>query len=452
MINIEVGILYRGNSLIQPIDGIELKRCITYKQLAKYKIRLLENIKKEDLEQVKQLPQEGSTYSMGACDVAIKNITLYVKSLEEILNEKDAVLKEKEKSIKMLQETTEQNVILQKEIDKREDNISELRDKIKDLTLLKDKNESEIEKLKKDYSALFDKFTAQTQLTITTQKELQNYKDNLGIAIEETQDKIGQREAELTKEYTDEIDRIQQIVNSKNSQIEERDKQIQELKRVNEELGKAGVIPDITFQYNGRATILGVCSKGSYGVSSLVYTLYRLIAEQKNVLIVDLDFKKGNIFKYIGSENKTIDNMLKGGALLTEHILRTQSGRICDYIGGVKQDWTPYDILNLNWSAIFDESKNYDYIICDCGIYGGYNIQSKICEFIARLGKMIYLHKEADDRIPNWINIKNFSRDNRGIPYVSRIISDNCSLYDNAITREFVKNLVLSEVVKRNES
>ena len=80
----EVGILFKGNSLVEPIAGIELKRCITWKQLAKHNIRLVENIKKDDIEQIKQLPKEGSTYSIGACDAAIKNITLYVKSLEEI--------------------------------------------------------------------------------------------------------------------------------------------------------------------------------------------------------------------------------------------------------------------------------------------------------------------------------------------------------------------------------
>ena len=106
----EVGVFVRGQSILETIPGIELKRCMSWKQLHKYNIRLLENVKKEDIENVKLLPREGSTYSIGAVDSAIKQLTLYITSLDEILNEKDAVLKEKQRSIDAIKETTEQKV------------------------------------------------------------------------------------------------------------------------------------------------------------------------------------------------------------------------------------------------------------------------------------------------------------------------------------------------------
>lgn len=444
----EVGVFVRGQSILEAIPGIELKRCMSWKQLHKYNIRLLENVKKEDIENVKLLPREGSTYSIGAVDSAIKQLTLYITSLDEILNEKDAVLKEKQRSIDAIKETTEQKVALEQQLSSNKEVVAELREKIKDLKLKDDKNNATITDLNKQITALQDKLGAESSQRQKFEKELEAYKENLGIALEETDDKLKEQKEALSTEYNNEIDRINNVISEKNKIIASKEQQIEELKRVNEELGKAGVIPDITFKYEGTSHIIGVCSSGSYGVSSLVYTLYKILSSQKNVLIIDLDFKGGNIGKYIRSDNKALDNIMKGGPLLVEHIIKTMNGKVVDYIGGVSKNWTPYEILSLPWNEIFDKESKYDYILCDCGIYGGYNIQSKICEFIKNIGKMIFIYRD-DFKInfPGCINIKNFSNVSIGIPFISNITAENLSLYDNPITKEIIHTQLINKIV-----
>lgn len=444
----EVGILYKGNSLIEPIEGIELKRCITWKQLAKYNIRVIENVKKEDIEKVKQLPKEGSTYSIGACDAAIKNITLYVKSLYEVLNEKDAVLKEKEKSIKILQETTETNVKLTEQIEKSNETVNDLRERIKELKLELDKSNYNVQELEKTKITLTDKLSAETRLRKEAETKYQQTLDQLGYAMDETDSKVKEKENVLTSQYTNEIERIKNTLKEKSEIIETQATQIENLNKINEELSKSGAIPDILYNHQGKnSKIIGFCGQGSYGVSSVAYTTYKILSQQYNCLVIDLDFKGGNIWKYLNSDNKAIENVLKGGGLLKQHILKTLSGKVCDYIGGVNQIWTPYEILNLPWDEIFD--NNYDFIICDCGIYNsGYDIQTKVCENIIKNGQMFFVHKDPQITKDNCINILNFSTSNIGIPFISSIISNNSDLFSNSITRSRINELVVNTLVK----
>ena len=440
----EVGILFKGNSLVEPIAGIELKRCITWKQLAKHDIRLVENIKKDDIEQIKQLPKEGSTYSIGACDAAIKNITLYVKSLEEILNQKDAVLKEKERSIKELRETTEKNVQLQTQSEQKDEIIANLRDKVKDLKLEVDKKEAVITNLNNDKTALTDKLNAEINLRKEVETKLQTYQDSLGQAIEETQDQVTNVRAELNAQFNNEINEVKKIIVEKDDKINELTTRIKELTEINNTLSQAGSIPDIYYNHEYQSKIVGFCGQGSYGVSSILFTVYKILSQQYNCLIVDLDFKGGNIGKYLKSDNKAIENVLKGGEIYPEFILKTISGRSSAYIGGVSSKWEPSKIVSLPYNSIFE--GEWDYILVDCGIYNkGYDIQTKICENIIKNGQMFFIYKDEDQKKTNCINIYNFSNDMRGIPFISSIIVNNNTLYDNEIT----KNKVHLEVVNK---
>lgn len=440
----EVGILFKGNSLIEPIQGIELKRCITWKQLHKYKIRLIENIKKDDIEQVKQLPIEGTTYSIGACDIAIKNITIYVKSLEEILGEKDAVLKEKEKSIKALKETTEANVQLQNQSLEKDQVIANLRDKVKDLKLEVDSKDAQITQLTKDKTALTDKLNAEINLRKEKEQKLQTYQDSLGQALEETQDQVTVVKQQMNEQFNNEINEIKKVIIEKDTKIKDLSQRIEELNEINETLSKAGSIPDIYYEHKANSKIVGFCGQGSYGVSSILYTTYKILCSQYNCLIVDLDFKGGNLGKYIKSDNKVIENVLKGGDIYPEFILKTISGRSSAYIGGVESKWEPSKIVSLPFIKIFE--GEWDYILVDCGIYNkGYDIQTKICENIIKNGQMFFVYKDEEQKKSDCINIYNFSSDMRGIPFISSIMVNNISLYDNEIT----KNKVHLEVVNK---
>lgn len=443
----EVGVYVKGQSIIEPIEGIELKRCITWKQLAKHNIRLLENVKKEDIENIKHLPMEGSTYSIGACDSDVKAITLYITNLQDILDEKDTIKKEKEKNIKAIKKTTEEKVKLEQDVSIANQNIATLRDKIANLTLDNNKKDAEIQEWTRKYDALNDKYNAETDLRQRTEKELREYKDNLGTALQDTEKEYQEQENQLKTQHSNEIQQIRDAIQKKDEEIAQLNTKIDDLTRVNKELGKSGAIPEISYKYNGKATIIGFCGSGSYGVSNLACSVFKLIYEKTNSLLIDLDFKGGSIGTYLKSENKAIENVLRGGALLREHIIKGFGGRSVDYIGGIIDIWQPYDILNIPWDEIF--SGDYDYIICDCGLYGGYNIQTTICKFIQNIGKMYYIHKLNQNDEPSMKNIVNLSNTNEGLPYLTDIaINDGKLLCDNPLCEELIQTYIVNNLDK----
>lgn len=447
-----VGIKTNGNSLIKKEDipaEIQLKQCITWRQLQKYDYKLLENIKQDDFDNVKTLTG-GNLYSIGACDTSIKQISLYIKSLSEILDEKSAIQEEKERSIRAIQKKTAENVELNKQLDSFSNTNEELRNKIKTLKLESDKNKATIEELERKNKALQDKLIAESSLRQKTEEDLATFKNSLGEALEENQDKLLEQENKLTNTYTTEIEKIKVVLQEKEDIIIENNKKIEELEKINEELGKAGTLPDIPFTYSGKSLVVGFYGQGSYGVSGILHTVAMILARQRRVLVIDLDFKIGNLNSYFEVENKSINNILSGGSIIKEHIIRSFKSESClDYIGGVLTDsWTPYKIMNLPWQALLD--GEYDYILCDLGSINCYSIQNKVREMIIKNSyKSFFIYKyenslPSDEKI---INIKNMSSDIYGIPFISSVIVDNIKLEQNPIIQQKIKELVVNQIV-----
>ena len=451
---IVVGHKVIGNSLIKKEDipaDITLKPCITWKQLQKYDYKLLENVKKEDFENVKTLTG-GNLYSIGACDASIKQITLYIKSLAEILDEKSAIQEEKEKSIKAIQEETAKNVELNKQLDSSSKSIAELRDKVRDLKIQNDKFSAEIENLTQKNQNLQERLIAETNLRQKTETDLATYKNELGLALEDNQEKLAGQESKLTNKFNNEIERIQNILQDKENIIKQNEDKIAELTKINEELGKAGTLPDIPFTYTGKSLIIGFYGQGSYGVSDIVHSITTLLGKQKKVLTVDLDFKAGNLNQYFNSDNYTIDNILRGGSITKEHIIKSFGGdKVVDFIGGViSSDWSPYQIMNLPWQDIFD--GEYDYILCDLGSINCYSIQNKVREMIIRNShKSFYIYKNENRTLPTdtkIISVKNFSQNLGGIPFVSSVLSDNKRLTEEPIIQQKIKEYILNKIIE----
>ena len=327
---IKVGIKFKGKSNCKSTKNVSLVRCITYESLEKYEIKLLENCPKEDVDKVKALT--GKVYSIGATPSEIQMITLYIKDVDEIVSEEQAIENEKQRSIEAIKETTAEKVQLEKENEQKEENIKALNEEVAREKEKKEKYKAERDKFEAELKETQLKLGAESDLRQRVEKELEEYKTQLGNTIIDNKLNQKEREAELEKEHKSEIDKIKDIIAEKEAIITKKDENIEELNYRIKELSKSGAIPEITYEYGGKAKIISVISHGSYGCSSLAYSIYKLLAEdsKKSVLIVDLDFKGGNLKNYLKRECYTIENMLKGGDCFKESIVKGMSGQVVD--------------------------------------------------------------------------------------------------------------------------
>ena len=410
MAQIEVGIKFKGQSNCKSTANVRLIRCVTYQALERYTIKLLENCPKEDVDKVKALT--GKVYSIGATPSEIQMVTLYIKSVDEIVSEEQALENEKQRSIEAIKETTAEKVKLEQENVQKEENIKILNE----------------------------------DLAKATQKK-EEYKSQLGNTIIDNKLAIKENNAKLEAEHKNEIARIQDIITGKDEEIKKRDETIEDLNYRIKELSKSGAIPEITYEYGGKAKIISVVSHGSYGVSNLVYSLYKILAEKgdKNILVVDLDFKGGNLNQYMKRECYTIENMLKGGDCFKESIMKSMGGQFVDYAGGVEHDWQPVDIIGLDFKSIF-EGKAYDYIICDGSQYGGYNIQTIIGNMLMRIGKVVNIYTREDRIIEGAVNIKNYDN-KQGLPFISKVSSEKLAFYDEPICKAKILTNIIPEII-----
>lgn len=440
---ITVGVKVRGETALKPIAGIELKFCPTYKALEKYEIKLLENVKKDELDKVKKLT--GQVYSIGAVDSDIKLVTLPITSLDEILGEKYAIQQEKQRSIEAIRQTTEEKVQLEKQVESQTSNIKELREKIAELRQKIEQKDLKIADLENQVKTTSEKLGAEASLRQRAEREAKAFSDQLAVSISEGETNLEAQKAHLTSIQSQEIAKIQGIIKEKEDRIKEKEEEIEDLKQLNEELSKSGSIPDIPYKYEGQASIIGFCSHGSYGVSNILYTVNSILSSNYNILMVDLDLRGGHLKDLIGSDNIAIENILKGGSVLKEHLL-ANSTRQVDFIGGVIQQWNVYDIINLPYEEIF--AGNYDFILCDLGIYGGYNIQTKLTDMIRNNGHIVNIFTKEDKKIETDINVRNFSNNQVGIPFISRILANGISLNDDKLAKQYIHELVVNPILE----
>ena len=445
MAQIEVGIKFKGQSNCKSTANVRLIRCVTYQALERYTIKLLENCPKEDVDKVKALT--GKVYSIGATPSEIQMVTLYIKSVDEIVSEEQALENEKQRSIEAIKETTAEKVKLEQENVQKEENIKILNEDLAKATQKKEEYKEKCEKLESDLRETQLKLGAESELRQRVEKELEEYKSQLGNTIIDNKLAIKENNAKLEAEHKNEIARIQDIITGKDEEIKKRDETIEDLNYRIKELSKSGAIPEITYEYGGKAKIISVVSHGSYGVSNLVYSLYKILAEKgdKNILVVDLDFKGGNLNQYMKRECYTIENMLKGGDCFKESIMKSMGGQFVDYAGGVEHDWQPVDIIGLDFKSIF-EGKAYDYIICDGSQYGGYNIQTIIGNMLMRIGKVVNIYTREDRIIEGAVNIKNYDN-KQGLPFISKVSSEKLAFYDEPICKAKILTNIIPEII-----
>lgn len=289
-----------------------------------------------------------------------------LKGISKILSAKDVELKTIHEEFETYKNNGRELDSLLESSNKRE---SELQDKIKTLQL---DSENEINRLKSDINSLSDRLTA-------TSEELNKYREKsissstLQADNEVLHTKISLLESELNKTL---------------SRVMERDSEIKRLSSLEREVITVGV--DKVFDkinYTGKAKIINVFATGSYGVTSLSYSIANRL--KGNVLFIDLDIVKPMADRFI-NRNPMLDiesskvSLYRTGLgilfsqgfdkfrdneekLIVKLARRKESELSC--INGL------YAQIHLETIDGFSEFINhlgnkYDYIVCDSGKLG----------------------------------------------------------------------------------
>lgn len=289
-----------------------------------------------------------------------------LKGISKILGAKDVELKTIHEEFETYKNNGRELDSLLESSNKRE---SELQDKIK---ALQSESENEINRLKSDINSLSDRLTA-------TSEELNKYREKsissstLQADNEILHTKISLLESELNKTL---------------SRVMEKDSEIKGLSSLEREVITVGV--DKVFDkinYTGKAKIINVFATGSYGVTSLSYSIANRL--KGNVLFIDLDIVKPMADRFI-NRNPMLDiespkgNLYRTGLgilfsqgfdrfrdneekLIVKLARRKESELSC--INGL------YAQIHLETIDGFSEFINYlgnkyDYIVCDSGKLG----------------------------------------------------------------------------------
>lgn len=246
---------------------------------------------------------------------------------------------------------------------------SELQDKIK---TLQSESENEINRLKSDINSLSDRLTA-------TSEELNKYREKsissstLQADNEVLHTKISLLESELNKTL---------------SRVMEKDSEIKRLSSLEREVITVGV--DKVFDkinYTGKAKIINVFATGSYGVTSLSYSIANRL--KGNVLFIDIDIVKPMADRFI-NRNPMLDIESSKGSLYRTGLgilfsqgfdkFRDNEEKLIVKLARRKESELScinglYAQIHLETIDGFSEFINYlgnkyDYIVCDSGKLG----------------------------------------------------------------------------------
>lgn len=270
--------------------------------------------------------------------------------------------------------------------------------------------ESKIERLSSLVAELEDKIDS-TQLAMNEQNnEISRFRS---LDLEEMNENIAALQ-ESNATLASEIGNYRRVKEELQRQIDNKEKQIIELRKSNGSLGvtarslsrsaDAGETIRIKCDYTGKAFILPVFGSGSYGVTATTVAIANKL--KGKILVVDFDIvnpKLDGWYKLspIVDELPELSNQLKktgmgcliekGLSYILEHeelVIRTVSGvkgsknRI-DYFSGSYTKIDMYKLMAVNFSEFFTYYGNeYDYIVVDCGRLGGSEMSTAIIRML----------------------------------------------------------------------
>ena len=319
---------------------------------------------------------ENSDISSELLDDFKEKRTIYIGLLDKSFADLKGISKilgAKEVELKALQEEFENYKSNGKELDsllessnKREE---ELQEKIKSLQV---DSENEINRLKSDIGSLSDRLTV-------TSEELDK--------LREKSIKSGSLQADNEVLHT-KLSLLDGELNKALSRVMEKDGEIKRLSSIEREVITVGV--DKVFgkiNYTGKAKLINVFATGSYGVTSLAYSIANRL--NGNVLFIDLDIVKPMADRFI-NRNPMLDiesskgNLYKTGLgilfsqgfekfrdneekLVVKLARRKESELSC--INGL---YAPIQLETIDGFPEFINhlGSKYDYIVCDSGKLG----------------------------------------------------------------------------------
>lgn len=319
---------------------------------------------------------ENSDISSELLDDFKEKRTIYIELLDKSfadLRGISKILGAKEVELKALQEEFESYKSNGKELDsllessnRREE---ELQEKIKSLQV---DSENEINRLKSDISSLSDRLTV-TSAELDKFREKSIKSGSLQADNEVLHTKLSLLEVELNKAL---------------SRVMEKDGEIKRLSSIEREVITVGV--DKIFgkiNYTGKAKIINAFATGSYGVTSLAYSIANRL--NGNILFIDLDIVKPMADRFI-NRNPMLDiesskgNLYKTGLgilfsqgfekfrdneekLVVKLARRKESELSC--INGL---YAPIQLETIDGFPEFINhlGSKYDYIVCDSGKLG----------------------------------------------------------------------------------
>lgn len=175
-----------------------------------------------------------------------------------------------------------------------------------------------------------------------------------------------------------------------NAKQEELNSIIKEKTQIEAELQKSRQDVQLNIKYTGRAKIVSVYGSGSHGVSVMAASIAHKL-EKSKVLIMDLDTRSPKLDKYMQKTpminslvdiknpierssfavflNKGIEYLKQNKDAIQTVGFHTKGS--LDYFSGLYMDIEPYRLMSADYTSLFNYlGEIYDYIVLDLGIMG----------------------------------------------------------------------------------
>ena len=252
----------------------------------------------------------------------------------------------------------------------------------------------------------------QLQADKSDSMELKEQVQVADLASKELQKEIGRLQIE-NKNLQDEIA-------GKNRQIGDFTKMNSELKVKLQAMSKSisnGSAVDFPCRYSGHGFVIPIFGSGSYGVTTTAASLARKLHEDGNsVLLMDMDIvspKCNEPFKLKPLLPETVGQMagltnredkmahtcfgilLKKGtdyfihnrqSFIQNLSIHKKTRKMFDYFGGLYIPIQASAFAFINWEELMNVFGNqYDYIVADCGRFGGSNEQNSIISMFVQM-------------------------------------------------------------------
>ena len=373
------------------------------------------------------------------------DIEAKTKDIEGLTSKLEETGEDRNRLLILSDSTKEKLDIKELELQEKEEDILQLKNRIEELKNIISDKDKEVESIKEEKDnteeSLRESLSTKERENNELELKLENVKSQLETKIEELNNKTEQYN-DLVALAGDGGENIEAIANANtvlketisklNNDIKEirkerdditnkysaSDQKIKSLELQNERLkdslsvisqsGGGGLIELPPMDYSSRAKIISIYGNGSFGITTTAMTIANKLMVNSKTLYIDFDlsspdadawFKKSPLnrnvmgftkgdYSYTGLGiiiNQGLDVFINNIVNIITPIRTSRVGRL-DYISGLYDEVNPSKIAGVDFNGLFNYlGNNYDYIILDLGKLGGSNTADQLIKMFTNI-------------------------------------------------------------------